>query len=99
MVLGVEGTKSAMRNMCVCVCVCVRCGTNSDTCCYLLLVQDRKISPHTERFPVLQTATTQCGIYWRHTLQFVGQDGAVGIATCYELGGPRVEFWWGQDFL
>jgi hypothetical protein len=29
-------------------CVCVRCGTNSDSCCCPLLVQDLKMSPQTE---------------------------------------------------
>jgi hypothetical protein len=32
--------------------------------------------------------------YWT-----VGRDGLVGIATCYGLDDPRIESWWGQDFL
>jgi len=29
----------------------------------------------------------------------MGQDSSVGIATCYGLDGPGIEFRWGQDFL
>jgi hypothetical protein len=28
----------------------------------------------------------------------VGHDSVVGIATCYGLDGPGIEFWWGQIF-
>jgi hypothetical protein len=29
---------------------------------------------------------------------FVGRDAAVGIATCYGLNGPGIEFRWGARF-
>ena len=28
----------------------------------------------------------------------MGRDTAVGIATCYELDGPRIESRWGTNF-
>ena len=28
----------------------------------------------------------------------VGRDSSVGIATYYELNGPRIESWWGRHF-
>jgi hypothetical protein len=28
----------------------------------------------------------------------VGRDSSVGIATCYELDGPEIEFRWRRDF-
>ena len=31
-------------------------------------------------------------------LHRLGRDGVVGIATCYGLGGPGIESWWGRDF-
>ena len=34
-----------------------------------------------------------------HTIDVVGRDSAVGIATRYGLGGPGIESCWGQDFL
>ena len=27
-----------------------------------------------------------------------GQDSEVNIVNCYELDGPGIETWWGQDF-
>jgi hypothetical protein len=29
----------------------------------------------------------------------LGRDSSVGIATCYWLNGPGIEFRWGRDFL
>jgi hypothetical protein len=28
----------------------------------------------------------------------MGQDGSVGIATRYGLGGPGIESWWERDY-
>ena len=34
----------------------------------------------------------------RHTLNTGGRDSSVGIATCYGLDGPGIEYRWGRDF-
>jgi len=45
-----------------------------------------------------------CGYFsvscdWRCAeLHLWGRDSAVGVATSYELEGPRIESWWGRDF-
>jgi len=38
------------------------------------------------------------GIYVKYPLFLVGRNCSVGIATRYELDGPGIEFWWGDEF-
>ena len=44
-------------------------------------------------------ATRALPIYPRDTIELMGRDSAVGIATRYGLDGPRIESRWGRDFL
>jgi hypothetical protein len=45
------------------------------------------------------SVTNQCTlIILYYTIQFVGSDSSVGIATRYQLDGPGIESRWGRGF-
>ena len=37
--------------------------------------------------------------YYYYTVRYVGQENLVVIATRYGSEGPRIDSWWGRDFL
>ena len=37
-------------------------------------------------------------IFVLYISHFVDRDNVIDIATRFELDGPGIEFWWGQDF-
>ena len=43
-------------------------------------------------------AYTEKNIYIRYVKTIGSRDSSVGIATCYGLDGPGIEYWWGRDF-
>jgi hypothetical protein len=51
-----------------------------------------------ELWKVLKDSTTQPGIFTRDTLNTLGRDSSVDIATRYGLDGSGIEFRWRRDF-
>jgi hypothetical protein len=49
--------------------------------------------------PVLHNIELFVFVLFKEGTEFLYTRGADGIATCYGLDGPGIEFRWGQDFL
>jgi hypothetical protein len=73
-----------------CICVC---------CTNLKNKQNQLICSYNQAVTCLLRGTNWVFKYVRLVFIFtVGRDSSVGIATCYELGGPGIKSRWGQDF-